>query len=141
MCLIRNQMPAQWQAVWIDPELPHDPETRQPSSVLRRCFRAGKTENARLFITCHGLYEACLNGQRVGNFVLAPGTGDYHKRLTVQCYDISRLLREGENELIVTLGDGWYRGSVGIDGLRNYYGSDLALLPAGGGRGSDRLQR
>ncbi|MBQ9611745.1 MAG: alpha-L-rhamnosidase N-terminal domain-containing protein [Lachnospiraceae bacterium] len=37
-------------------------------------------------------------------------------------------MKEAGNTLTVTLGDGWYRGSVGIDGLRNYYGTDLALL-------------
>ena len=128
MSLIQNKLPANWQAKWIDPELLHDKEERQPASVLRRRFTAEKTENARLFITCHGLYEASLNGQRVGDFVLAPGTGDYAKRLTVQAYDVSELLRAGENELTVTLGDGWYRGNVGVDGLYNYYGTDLALL-------------
>ena len=121
-------MPTVWQAKWIDPELPHDKEQRQPASVLRRSFPVKSTENAFLYITCHGLYEARLNGRRVGDFVLAPGTGDYHKRLTVQCYEVSELLQPGENELTVTLGDGWYRGSVGIDGLRNYYGADLAML-------------
>ena len=128
MRLIREKLPAVWQAGWIDPELPHDRDVRQPASVLRRRFSLDETENAVLFITCHGLYEAQLNGQRVGEFVLAPGTGDYKKRLTVQAYEVSDLLRTGENELILTLGDGWYRGSVGIDGLRNYYGEDLALL-------------
>lgn len=38
------------------------------------------------------------------------------------------LLVPGDNEIIVTLGDGWYRGNNGVDGLYNYYGSDLALL-------------
>ena len=128
MSLIREKLPEIWKAKWIDPELPHAPETRQPASVLRRVFTAAQTENALLYITCHGLYEACLNGQRVGDFVLAPGTGDYAKRLTVQCYEVSEFLRAGKNELTVTLGDGWYRGSVGIDGLHNYYGADLALL-------------
>lgn len=121
-------LPHEWMARWIDPEPPHDPEQRQPASVLRRRFTVEKTGHARLYITCHGLYEAAINGQRVGSFVLAPGTGDYRKRLTVQAYDVSNLLRTGENELSVTLGDGWYRGSVGIDGLRNYHGTDLALL-------------
>ena len=128
MRLINGKMPAVWLAKWIDPELPHAGSERQPASVLRRRFELDETENAVLFITCHGLYEARLNGQRVGDFVLAPGTGDYKKRLTIQAYEVSDLLRRGENELIVTLGDGWYRGSVGIDGLRNYYGEDLALL-------------
>ena len=126
--LMKNRLPAGWAAKWIDPELPHDAESVQPASVLRRRFSVRETADAVLYITCHGLYEASLNGQRVGSFVLAPGTGDYRRRLTVQAYDVSALLREGENELTVTLGDGWYRGNVGIDGLRNYYGTDLALL-------------
>ena len=126
--LQRNRMPAAWQAKWIDPELPHDKEARQPASYLRRTFTLEKTGEALLYITCHGLYEAWVNGQRAGDFVLAPGTGDYAKRLTVQCYDVSPLLQVGENEISVILGDGWYRGCVGIDGLRNYYGEDLALL-------------
>lgn len=119
---------AGWQAKWIDPELPHDEKTRQPASVLCAAFVVESTENARLYITCHGLYAAYINGQRVGDFVLAPGTDDYHKRLQYQVYDVSPMLAIGDNEITVTLGDGWYRGNIGVDGLYNYYGSDLALL-------------
>ena len=126
--MIRNAALPAWQAKWIDPELPHDAETRQPASYLRKRFSIAEPDRACLHITCHGLYAAFLNGERVGDFVLAPGTGDYRQRLTVQCYDVTGLLKAGENELTVILGDGWYRGGVGIDGLRNYYGSDLALL-------------
>lgn len=121
-------LPIRWMAEWIDPELPHDPEERQPASVLRCRFSLDSVEDALLYITCHGMYTVHLNGQRVGDFMLAPGTGNYHKRLTVQCYDVSALLKTGENEITVTLGDGWYRGNVGVDGLSNYYGSDIALL-------------
>ncbi len=126
--MIRNAALPVWQAQWIDPELPHDPETRQPASYLRRRFTVGETGRACFSITCHGLYAAFLNGCRVGDFVLAPGTGDYRRRLYVQCYDVTSLLRPGENELTVVLGDGWYRGCIGVDGLKNYYGNDLALL-------------
>ena len=128
MSMITEKMPASWQARWIDPELPHEKAERQPASVLRRAFTLEETENAVLYITCHGLYEARLNGRRVGDFVLAPGVGDYTKRLTVQAYAVSELLRKGENELTVTLGDGWYRGNNGIDGISCLYGEDLALL-------------
>ena len=123
-----DSLPRIWKAKWINPELSHESDQRQPASVLRRRFNLENTENARLYITCHGLYEASLNGRRVGDFVLAPGTGNYRKRLCVQSYDVSALLRTGINELSVTLGDGWYRGSVGIDGMNNYYGTDIALL-------------
>ena len=126
--LIRNAALPVWQAKWINPELPHDAEARQPASYLRKRFFVADPAGACLYITCHGLYAAFLNGTRVGSFVLAPGTGDYRRRLTVQCYEVTGLLKKGENELTVILGDGWYRGGVGIDGLRNYYGSDLALL-------------
>ena len=123
-----SALPSSWQARWINPELPHDKNVRQPASYLRRTFTAEKVENARLYITCHGLYEVYINKKRVGDFVLAPGAGDFRKRLYVQCYDVSSYINTGENEVLVTLGDGWYRGNIGIDGLNNYYGSDLALL-------------
>jgi alpha-L-rhamnosidase len=89
-------LPASWQAKWINPELPHDKDARQPASYLRRTFTAKKADEAHLFITCHGLYEVYINGERVGDFVLAPGTGDYKKRLTVQCYDVSSFIKAGE---------------------------------------------
>jgi len=123
-----NLYPSEWRAKWIDPEPKHDKKQRQPASVLRRVFMAKKPQSAVLFITCHGLYTAVLNGRRVGDFVLAPGVDDYQKRLQVQAYDVTELIEDGENELLVTLGDGWYRGNNGIDGTRNLSGSDLALL-------------
>ena len=117
-----------WKASWIDPELPHEKAERQPASVLRKRFTAPEAKNARLYITSHGLYEAQINGNRVGDFVLAPGVDDYRLRLEYQTYDVTSLLHAGENEITVTLGDCWYRGNNGVDGLYNYYGSDLALL-------------
>ena len=117
-----------WNAKWIDPELPHETETRQPASYLKKQFNVSETQNARLYIAVHGMYEAAINGKRVGDFVLAPGTDDYRVRNQYQTYDVSELLTSGENEITITLGDGWYRGNNGVDGLYNYYGSDLALL-------------
>ena len=117
-----------WQAKWIDPELPHEEKNRQPASVLRKVFFTDTTENARLYITCHGMYRAEINGTAAHSFVYAPGTDDYRKRVQYQVYDVTDLLKPGANELKVTLGDGWYRGNNGVDGLYNYYGSDLALL-------------
>ena len=121
-------MDGSWVAKWIDPELPHEKAQRQPSSVLRKTFTAPPVKEARLYITCHGLYEARINGKRVGKFVLAPGVDDYQKRLQYQVYDVTALLNECENEITVTLGDGWYRGNNGIDGSNNLSGTDIALL-------------
>ena len=115
-------------AKWINPELKTDKDIRYPASVLKKSFNISDPAGAVLRITCHGLYVVKINGSRVGDFVLAPGTDTYNKRLQYQEYDVSALLSKGENEICVTLGDGWYRGCGGIEGQRNFYGGDLALL-------------
>lgn len=117
-----------WCAKWIDPEGKIDPQTQQPASYLRKRFHVVKTGSARLYITCHGIYAAYINGQRAGDFVLAPGTSEYHTRLPYQTIDVTDLLHVGENEILIKLGDGWWRGGNGISGVRNLYGTKLALL-------------
>lgn len=54
---------------------------------------------------------------------MAPGHTDYTKRIQLQTYDVTSLLKEGENEITIELADGWYRGSCGAWGLKNQYGS------------------
>jgi len=130
----------QFVAKWINPELECDPELHKPASYLKTSFVWGsnndlqkedlsiaQTHKARLYITAHGVYEAFINGKRVGDFVLAPGTYNYEKRLAYQTYDVTDLLVEGENDVQVILGDGWYRSCSGVDGDRNLYGEDVAL--------------
>lgn len=114
-------------AKWINPEQECDVNVHKPASYLRTSFNAHKGREARLYITCHGLYEAYINGKRVGDFVLAPGSYNYDRQLAYQTYDVSELLVEGKNEVLVILGDGWYRSTSGVDGNRNIYGTDVAL--------------
>ncbi len=59
--------------------------------------------------------------------MLAPGSYNYDKKLAYQTYDVTELVREGRNEVLVILGDGWYRSVSGVDGDRNLYGEDVAL--------------
>lgn len=115
-------------AKWINPELTCNPQEHKPASYLKTAFSLERKGNARLYVTCHGLYETFLNGKRVGEFVLAPGTYTYDKRLAYQTYDVTDLVKEGENQVQVILGDGWYRSCSGVDGDRNLYGEDVALF-------------
>ena len=117
-----------WKAKWIDPEGEINPDEQQPASYLRKQFRVEKTGSARLYITCHGIYAPYINGQRAGDFVLAPGTSEYKSRLPYQTIDVTSILHPGENEIVVKLGDGWWRGGNGVSGVRNLYGTKLALL-------------
>jgi alpha-L-rhamnosidase len=97
--------------------------------MLRNKFDLKKTiRSARLYITAHGLYEAHLNGQRVGDQFLTPGWTSYNKRLQYQTYDVSKLLKQGANAAGVILGDGWYRGHLAWQNNRSLYGKTLAVL-------------
>lgn len=98
----------EFQAKWI--------RTSEETGGVCPVFRKGwkterKVERATLYLTALGVYEAHLNGKRVGNYVLAPGWTAYDKRLQYQEYGITDLLRE-ENELTVTLGKGWFRSPM-----------------------------
>ena len=93
-----------------------------------RTAGGGQVQKARLYVTACGLYEGRLNGQHIGNFVMAPGHTDYRKRMQYQTYDVTALLQSGINELTFQLADGWYRGSCGAWGLKNQYGKETKLL-------------
>lgn len=117
-----------WQADWITGDYKADKKRRYPVDCFRKTFSASGVKKARLYITACGLYEAKLNGERVGDMILAPGITDYRKRVQYQTWDVTGLLRQGENELAVQLADGWYRGSCGAWGLKNQYGTQTKLL-------------
>ena len=118
-----------WQANWITPDWDEDTTQSQPAPLLRRTFQIqGPVRAARLYVTSLGLYEVHLNGQRVGDGLLTPGWTSYDHRLQYQTYDVTALLRTGENALGAMLADGWYRGYLGFEGRRNTYGDRLALL-------------
>ena len=121
--------PSDWKASWITPNIEEDITKSQPCPFLRKEFTLSKKiKSARAYVTCLGLYEIQINGQRVGDQLFTPGWTSYVKRLQYQTYDITHLLRNGNNAVGVVLGDGWYRGYSGWNMKRNYYGEKLALL-------------
>lgn len=113
-------------AKWINPE--QNGRRARGASYLRKRFRLESTENARLYMTAHGLYRFTINGEIVTDQLLTPGYTQYNKRLQVQSYDVSKALRVGENEIMVQLSDGIWRGPMGYMRFRNSFGKTLALL-------------
>ncbi len=121
--------PQNWQAQWIEPNLVEDPNASNPCPMLRKEFTlAADIRKARVYMTCHGVYELTINGQRVSDHLFAPGWTAYAKRLQYQTYDVTPFLRPGRNCVGVILGDGWYRGRLRQGSRRNLYGGTLALL-------------
>jgi alpha-L-rhamnosidase len=121
-----------WQADWIMAPWVGGPNTSLPCPLMRRVFSVDRPiKRARLYITALGLYECSINGQRVGDDVLAPGWSDYAKRVHYQTHDITDLLRKGENAIGGALGDGWYCGHLlwtSAEGGRQQYGDRPRLL-------------
>ncbi|MEN9686742.1 MAG: hypothetical protein RLZZ28_2528 [Bacteroidota bacterium] len=119
---------ADWKAKWIEPGFTEDSLLR-PSPLFRKQFNAArKISSAFAYITAHGLYEAQINGKRVGDAYFTPGWTSYKNRLQYQVYDVTALLNTGNNAIGITLGNGWYRGFIGFSGQQNFYGKDIALL-------------
>ena len=121
--------PADWRARWIEPDLQEDLTKPGPVPMLRREFAVNDVVvKARAYVTSHGLYEMYLNGRRVGDQVFTPGWTSYRTRLQYQTYDITDRLTPGNNAVGVLVGNGWYRGEIGLSGRRNVYGDRVALL-------------
>ncbi|HXB42409.1 MAG TPA: family 78 glycoside hydrolase catalytic domain, partial [Puia sp.] len=117
-----------WKAKWIEPGFTEDSILRS-SPVFRKTFSTTKKiASATIYITAHGLYEAQINGNRIGDAYLTPGWTSYNKRLQYQTYVVTHLIKQGNNAIGVTLGNGWYRGYLAWGGNHNVYGKDIALL-------------
>lgn len=120
--------PEDFTAKWIAGDYRASKKMRYPVDCFRKTFEAKAVVKARLYVTACGLYEVRLNGKKAGDFVLAPGSTDYRKRVQYQTYDVTALVREGGNVITAELADGWYRGSNGAKGRRNTYGTETKLL-------------
>ncbi|MGQ0629395.1 MAG: family 78 glycoside hydrolase catalytic domain, partial [Phycisphaerales bacterium] len=83
---------------------------------------------ARLHVTALGVYDAFLNGRRIGDHRLAPGWTDYRARLQSQTFDVTALVRQGQNTLGAIVGPGWFCGRAGLFHARAFYGQSPALL-------------
>ena len=120
--------PSDWSARWISGNYSVNPLKRYPVDCFQKKFETADVKKARMYVSACGLYELVLNGERVGDFVLAPGHTDYRKRVQCQTYDVTELLKNGKNVITAELADGWYRGSCGAWGLKNQYGTRTKLI-------------
>lgn len=97
-----------WTAKWITPQ-------REYGDVIPNFSKKfqimDEIEKATLFVTALGTYEVLVNGQRVSDYVLAPGWTTYKSRLQYQEYDVTDLL-QSKNDWNILVGKGWYRSNM-----------------------------
>ena len=100
-----------------------------PSPLLRKEFQVNKRiKRAVLYTSALGLYEAYLNGRKIGLHKLAPEWTDYHTRVQYQTYNVTNLLKQGGNAIGAILADGWYAGPLFSHPERGPYGFDRRFI-------------
>lgn len=102
-------------AKFIEFPAPFDPTEREfdPAPIFKKTFTIEKVpEKAELIAVALGLGYVYLNGEPITEDVFNTPVGNYLKTLWYHTYEVSRLLREGENEIAVIVGNGWYNESL-----------------------------
>ncbi|MCQ2454468.1 MAG: alpha-L-rhamnosidase N-terminal domain-containing protein, partial [Clostridia bacterium] len=113
----------EWSGKWIMAAEEHG-----AADLLRKRFALPKeTVQARLYICGLGIYEAHLNGCRVGDEQMTPYCTNYDAWVQYQTYDVTALLKQ-ENTLEVELADGWYKGRFGFRSRENTYGDRRVMI-------------
>ena len=72
-----------------------------------------KVKKARLFVSAVGVYEAYINGEKLGDTAMKPGLTSYKHRLQYQSFAVSKLLK-GETEICIEVGNGWAVGRYSL---------------------------
>ena len=128
------KMEEPWIGRWISCD---SSEKRHP--VFSKTMKSEKEiESARLYVCGLGLYEASIDGRKIGDEYLAPGSNDYNRWVQYQTYDITELLQNGSREgrengertLSILLGNGWYKSRFGFAAWedKGFYGNEWKLI-------------
>ena len=100
-----------------------------PPPYLRKDFSLSKPiKKAYVYVTALGLYEMRINGQKISDSILTPGWSDFRKRVNYNAYDITGLLKQGDNAAGAILADGWYAGYLAWNRVRERYGKEPRFI-------------
>ena len=104
--------------------------SRNAMPMLRTTFKAGAKaiDSARLYVTARGIYEMFLNGKRVGDDHYNPGLTQYNVTHLYQTYDVTSMLKPGDNALGAMLAEGWWSGLLSFGTIWNHFGDRQSLL-------------
>ena len=101
-------------------------------SMLRTEFSTSQYKNvskAKMYVTAMGSYEMFINGKRVGDAWFAPGMSQYRETLCYYAYDVTNMIRKGDNAMGAIINPGWYTGYMTFTPTNfNLFGDTEALL-------------
>src|SRR5665647_2521083 len=104
--------------------------SRNSAPMLRTKFNTNekKIEGARLYITARGIYEIYMNGKRVGDDHYNPGLSQYNITHFYQTYDVTSMVKPGENVIGAMMSEGWWSGLLSFGSIWNHFGDRQSLL-------------
>ena len=103
----------EWRAVYIG--FPTEAGYKECPQLKKTFVVDGSGSKLLLYVNSLGYHEVYINGVKVGDGVLSPAVSQFNKRSQVITYDISSLVKQGNNDLILWLGSGWY--TYGLPGV------------------------
>lgn len=132
--LVLNSDPKTYNAKGDNKAVLWMPSSDVNAPIMRKNVNVGKeVKRARLYATARGAYWFYINGQRVGDGYLNPGWTDFRHRIMYNTYDVTQMLRQGNNALGIELGHGWFCDDFGWAGAMwgdqyGYKPSALAMI-------------
>jgi alpha-L-rhamnosidase len=116
-----------WQGKWIWTGRQNDKKNSLPPELFQKTVAVQeKPVRAVLYASAMGIYEAELNGAKIGDSFFTPGYTHYQSYLQFQTYDVTDLMRAGENDLRIMVANGWYLGTIG--NKNKIYGAHRGLI-------------
>lgn len=132
--LVLNSDPKTYNAKGDNKAVLWMPSSDINAPIMRKSVNVAKVvKRARLYATARGAYWFYINGQRVGDGYLNPGWTDFRHRIMYNTYDVTQMLRQGNNALGIELGHGWFCDDFGWAGAMwgdqyGYKPSALAMI-------------
>ena len=121
-----GKMYEKWDAEWITPAGEDNDGRMHP--ILHKTIEITKSvKHARLYATGVGMFEAYINGKKLGNEFLAPFHSHYETYLQVLTFPVEDL-KIGINHWDFLLGKGWYMGRFGMENQVNSFGNCMAAI-------------
>ena len=110
-----------WKGKWINipaEELQEKDERGsllfRPQYLRKEIVVDAEIISARLFITAKGVYEAFINGEKVGTDIMPPGWTPVAKSISTLTYDVTDLLNKGQNTIGAVVAEGWHSGRINL---------------------------
>lgn len=102
-------MPLQGKYIGMDTVGDRDPR----SPILRHSLKLDRIDGRVMaHVNSLGYHELYVNGEKAGDNVLSPGVSQLGKRSLIVTYDITPLVSEGDNDIALWLGQGWYKSNT-----------------------------